>query len=491
MMAQIQSYQLSLLGGPRLERGGQTVPIERRKALALLAYLALTGECQRREALAAMFWPEADSSEGRAALRRTLSVLNSALDGGLDAQRDIVGLLPAQVELDVNRFRRSVATAHEHHEAGEALCPSCLAGLAEAAALYRGDFMDGFTLRDSPMFDDWQMQQTETLRRELAECLELLAMGYALQGDYRSALEPARRWVALDPLHEPAQRLLMKLYAWSGQPAAALRVYQECVRVLEAEMGLAPQPETKRLDEAIRAGKVGPPVARSAPPSTRLPEQTEGGPARPARPVLPPQLPAPTTPLLGRTDELAQIAERLADPNCRLLTILGPGGSGKTRLALKAAANYGARTGLPVHFVPLAGAHEPGMLAVAIGHALGLVFAEQPDEASLLLDALRGQSLLLLLDNLEHLLPGAGLLADILAQAPGIKLLATSRERLHLHGEWLIELGGLPFPASAAAPGRISSLTRAIADSWWRFADWWKGCHLALSWPRHGCAFCR
>jgi predicted ATPase/DNA-binding SARP family transcriptional activator len=452
MMAQVQSHQLSLLGGPRLERGGQAVPIERRKALALLAYLALTGQYQRRESLAALFWPEADAAEGRAALRRTLSVLNAALDGGLDAQRDSVGLLPAQLELDVARFRGQIAAARAHHAAGEAPCPSCLAGLAEAAALYRGDFMDGFTLRDSPAFDEWQAQQTEALRRDLAECLELLSMGYALQGDYRSALEPARRWVALDPLHEPAQRLLMKLYAWSGQSAAAVRVYQECARVLEAELGIAPQPETKRLDEAIRAGQVLPPVARTAPPSTRLPEQIEAGPARPARPGLAPQLPSPTTPLLGRADELAQIAERLADPNCRLLTILGPGGSGKTRLALKAAANFGARTGLPVHFVPLAAEHAPGMLAAAIGDALGLMFAEQPDGASRLLDALRGQALLLLLDNLEHLLPGAGLLADILAQAPGIKLLATSRERLHLHGEWLIELGGLPFPASPTAP---------------------------------------
>lgn len=254
MMAQVQAFQLSLLGAPRLDRRGQAIPIERRKALALLAYLALTGGCQRRETLAALFWPEADGPEGRAALRRTLSVLNTGLEGGLDAQRDCVGLLPHQMELDVDRFRRQVAAARQHHaqRPGEALCASCLAGLAQAATLYRGDFIDSFTLRDSPAFDDWQLQHSEALRRELADCLELLAMGYVHQGDYRSALEPARRWVALDPLHEPAQRLLMTLYAWSGQPAAAVRVYQECVRMLEAEMGLAPQPETRRLDESAK-----------------------------------------------------------------------------------------------------------------------------------------------------------------------------------------------------------------------------------------------
>src|SRR5260221_2960109 len=156
MMAQVQSHQLSLLGGPRLERGGHTVPIERRKALALLAYLALSGQSQRRESLAAIFWPEAETAEGRAALRRTMSVLNTALDGGLDAQRDEVSLLPEQVRLDVDRFRGLITTAREHHPAGEAPCPSCLAGLAEAATLYRGEFMDGFTLRDSPAFADLQ-----------------------------------------------------------------------------------------------------------------------------------------------------------------------------------------------------------------------------------------------------------------------------------------------------------------------------------------------
>jgi hypothetical protein len=221
---------------------------------------------------------------------------------------------------------------------------------------------------------------------------------------------------------------------------------------LEAELGLAPQPETTRLDDAVRAGQVTPPVTGAGAPVTRLPGQIEAAPARFVRPTQPPQLPAQTTPLLGRADELAKIAERLANRNCRLVTIVGPGGSGKTRLALQAAAKHDARTGLPVHFVPLAIAHEPGLLAAAIGDGLGLVFAAQPDGASWLLDALRGQSLHLLLGNFDHLLASVGLLADILAQAPGIKLLATSRERLHLHGEWLIQLAGLRCPASAAAP---------------------------------------
>jgi predicted ATPase len=192
-----------------------------------------------------------------------------------------------------------------------------------------------------------------------------------------------------------------------------------------------------------------------------------------ARPARPPRLPAQTTPLLGRVGELTQMAQRLADRNCRLLTVIGPGGSGKTRLSLQAAANYGARTGLQVYFVPLATAPHPEMLVSAIGDALGLALYEHADSGSELVDALRDQALLLLLDNFEHMLPAAGLLGDVLAQAPGVKVLVTSRERLHLHGEWVMELGGLPYPPSPDFPNSdfydavqlfVHSARRARAD---------------------------
>ena len=138
------------------------------------------------------------------------------------------------------------------------VCPECLPPLAEAATLYRDDFMAGFGLRDSVAFDDWQFFQAESLRRELAGALERLARGRGALGEWESAIAHARRWLALDTLHEPAHRLLMALYAWSDQRAAALRQYRECVRILGKELGVAPLEETTLLYHAIQENDLPP-----------------------------------------------------------------------------------------------------------------------------------------------------------------------------------------------------------------------------------------
>ena len=121
--------------------------------------------------------------------------------------------------------------------------------------LHRGDFLAGFTLRDSPEFDEWQFFQAETLRQELASALERLVHGHSADGEdgRMPGIPYARRWLALDPLHEPAHRHLMQLYAGTGQYAAALRQYAECVRILDEELGVPPDEETIRLYEAIKA----------------------------------------------------------------------------------------------------------------------------------------------------------------------------------------------------------------------------------------------
>src|SRR5262249_39813536 len=164
----------SLLGSPRIERDGSPLSVDTRKAIALLAYLAVTNQPHRRDALAAFFWPDYDQTHARATLRRTLSALNKALgDAGLAIDRESIEMRPnAQLRLDVHEFEAYLAGCQTHGHAANEVCAACEKPLAAAVALCRDDFMAGFSLRDSPTFDDWQFFQREAYRRELAGALE-------------------------------------------------------------------------------------------------------------------------------------------------------------------------------------------------------------------------------------------------------------------------------------------------------------------------------
>lgn len=250
--------KLFLLGPPRVELNGAPVDIQRRKALAMLIYLAVSGQAHSRDALATFFWPDLDQQRGRAYLRRDLAALNTSLPGHwLIADRETVELnREASPWLDTEQFQRLLATCQAHGHAPEIVYADCVPLLTEAVALYTADFLAGFTLRDSPEFDDWQFFQTESLRQELATALERLVRRLNAQGKADTAIPHARRWVALDPLHEPARRQLIQLYDLAGQPAAALRQYEEYVKLLDEELGLPPEEETTTLYEAIKAKRI-------------------------------------------------------------------------------------------------------------------------------------------------------------------------------------------------------------------------------------------
>ncbi|MEJ2209871.1 MAG: tetratricopeptide repeat protein [Anaerolineae bacterium] len=410
------------------------------KAMALLAYLAVSGQAHSREALATLFWPEYDRARAFANLRRTLWLLNKALGKAwLDVNAETARFRhEAGVWLDVTAFRDYLAACPTGGQTGAEVCPTCLKSLAEAATLYRDDFMAGFTLPDCPVFDEWQFFEREGLRAELAGALQRLAHCHAARHEYAPAIAHARRWLALDPLQEAAHRQLMRLYAWDGQRAAALRQYQECARILEEELGGQPEEATIRLNEDIQVGR--PPAPSGEPGQV------------PLAPVPRKNLPSRLTPFVGREAELTEIARLFQDPDCRLLTLVGPGGVGKTRLALEAAARQAdfcpSLYSHGVHFVPLAGVSAAEFVVPTIASTLGFSFYEREgaNAQQQLLDYLRQKHMLLLLDNLEHLLYEAGLLPEILDQAPGVRLLVTSRERLNLQAEWVLEVKGMTYP---------------------------------------------
>lgn len=299
------------LGAPRLDKHNRPLKLDTRKAVALAAYLALTPTAHERDELAAIFYPDADTSRARAALRRTLSTLKSALgENILNIERETIGLNLEKIRVDVLEFR-ALASQNDFD------------ALTRAAQLYQGDFLAGFTLRDSPAFDEWQFFETESLRKQFAVVLENLTAQRTARGETKRAIEAARRWLALDALHEPAHRALMLLYARDGQRAAALRQYHECVRQLDTELGVAPLPETTELFRAIKEHTATTEERRQTTPQVEI--------------VSPPALrrPPPEFPLVGRTRELENLVfayQNIRAAGC-LLVIEGEAGIGKTRLA--------------------------------------------------------------------------------------------------------------------------------------------------------------
>lgn len=411
---------LYLLGSPRIEADGVLIHLGRRKSVALLAYLAAATQPISRDELAALLWPDLDQQAARAMVRHSLTTLNRTIGKRWFALHEDQISLSEQADLwvDVRRFRTLIAQPGAHGHTHDHLCEACVAALAEAVELHSRRFLAGFSLTHAGEFEAWQTMQGEALQRDLAHALAQLAHATAGSRRVPLAIEYARRWVALDPLHEPAQRTLMALYAQAGERAAALQQYDACVRVLTAELGVEPEVATRELAAQIEAG--------IAPPGVRLPVDV--------------------TPFIGRARELQQVAERLANPACRLLTILGPGGIGKTRLAVEAARGQAGHFPDGIVFADLAAVGSPDLVAPALLHALGAPANSEADTGARLAAYLRPLRLLLLLDNFEHLLAAGALLVDLLHAAPGVKLLATSRARLNLAGEWLIPLEGMEAP---------------------------------------------
>lgn len=363
----LPALNLYLFGPLRIEQNGAAVMSRRRKAQALLAYLAVTGQPHSRDALATLLWPEFNQNQARTNLRRELAELRRILGEArlLDDRVTVALNREPPFALDLTTFQHHLTQArqctHPGHPAGTDACPACLPHLGQAAALYSDDFLAGFTLPDSPTFDDWHFFQTDGLRQTLAQLLTRLVRGHSAAQQFAAAIPHARRWVALDPLHEPAHCQLMLVYELAGQHAAALRQYESCVQVLEGELGVPPADETSAVYEQIRR-RINKPGQSSINLTQPLPRSGDGepqpGPANdpPRFAVIhtassspPPEWlhqsnipppPAPARPPLmgdfvGRQQELAAFGEQLATTN--LAVISGMAGVGKTALTVALA----------------------------------------------------------------------------------------------------------------------------------------------------------
>jgi DNA-binding SARP family transcriptional activator/tetratricopeptide (TPR) repeat protein len=310
--------RLALLGPPVVLRDSHPVTFDTRKAVALLALLAVTGREHSREQLADLLWPEADSAKGRASLRRTLSVTAAAMGSGLTISRAAVTLELGAVEVDVREFEALIAQQDAQ-------------SLERAVRLYRDDFLSGFVLRGCPDFEEWQASVAEGLRQALARGLQRLVAACIAAGDLERATGHARRWLQLDPLHEPAHQAIIRLHGWAGQRSAAMRQYRSLVRVLDRDLAVRPLPETTRLYDDVRAGRLGPPPAPAVIPAAEPPTAAVPDVAAEALEV---SGASGIWPLVGREAELATLraAWHATGTAGRVVAIAGQAGSGKTRL---------------------------------------------------------------------------------------------------------------------------------------------------------------
>lgn len=412
--------QIRLLGGLeiRLHDAPLTAFIST-KAPALLAYLGVVGRPVQRDLLATLFWGELGDADAKNNLRQALTSLRRPLEPYLDINRATVALRDGpNVWLDVAAFTRSLRSAsHAPPEERRA-------HLAAATALYHGDLLEGVLLRDAPDFEDWVTVQRTRLRELALNALYDLVELELAEGQFAAAIDSATRLLALDPWREEAHRQLMLALARTGQRSAALSQYEQCRRTMRAVFGVEPADTTAELAEQIKLALRGPRH----------------------------NLLAPVNAFVGRGDELRALHHLLAAPGARLITLTGPGGIGKTRLAQQAAAEHIDYYLGGVWYVTLTPLDDAADITPAIIAALRILPAGAESPLQTLVNYLRQREALLILDDFEHVLTSANLaaVARLLAETQRLRILVTSRTRLQLQSEQVVAIDGLPYPAAVA-----------------------------------------
>lgn len=386
---------LHLLGGLQITLDDRPVTgFVSSKVQALLCYLALTpSQVHLRTSLASMFWGNMPDEDAATNLRQAVANLKRLLEPYFEITRQsIVFNTDAPHWIDVQAFEQT-----------------------RDVSLYAGELLAGFGIADAPDFDDWVTNERERLHELALSILREQAETQRIQGNDEAAVASLNRLLRLDPLQENAHRQLMLFLALNGQRGAALAQYEKCRDILKRELGIEPEIETTRLYERIK----------SAQRLTNLPNET--------------------TPFIGREREISELIRQLRSPTCHLITIVGLGGMGKTRLALSLAHEQANRMLHGAVIVNLTSIRTLDAFLSALIAALRLQMMSQTTPRAQLLDFLREKHLLLILDNVEQL---SGVIDDFLQEltrnAPDLKIVMTSRQRFNLRGEWTLALDGLP-----------------------------------------------
>jgi predicted ATPase len=400
-----------------------------KKEKALLAYLAVeAGKQHRRETLSEMLWPDRPEGYARTNLRQAMLGLRRGLGAeAISAGDEFVCYgLRNSTWLDIQAFITLVQQVANHPHQSSETCASCTIKLVEAVGLYRGDFLEDVLFPDSQQFQEWVVFHREQYFRMLLGAYQTLSDYFKTQGDYERSYHYAWQYVNVAPLEETAHRQLMSILSLSGRRSAALEQYQVVRQTLWHELGVQPSRETRELHEKILAGDtldLEPAIV-----NVRLTN-----------------LPAELTSFIGREAEVSRLNDCLAEPSCRLITLVGMAGVGKTRLAVRCASGTLARFSDGVWMVSLEDVTTVEMVVNVIAQTIGLPINDLEDCKAQLFRLIRPMQVLLVLDKFEHLVQSTtGFLVELLHQAPNLKILVTTRRRLNYQSACLFSMQGLP-----------------------------------------------
>lgn len=605
--------KFTLFGSPIISVDNQPLFARVDKLTALLALLAIEGPVLDRSALIDSLWTRKEPSKARAALRTTLWRLrDSPLSPWLEIEHDAITLKTSRsLWIDVAEFRKNLREFRSHQHDSDHTCPVCFPLLHQAAQLYQGDFLAGYSPRQADGFVIWRAQLGDLLHQEYLFILDRLVKGLYQQGQYDRALHFTQRWLAVDPHNEEAHSMSIRCYANLNQRGKAIAHYRAYKRLLEQKLDTPPSKEITALYKHILKGSPplsaplkalehpalilldipgfsdlwtrhgilmeialdrlvkllnaetmnfggrlikqagdryailfdhGQPVMYAIaihrlvsqarwnlphPLSLRMvittltdkhgkhlertpeldscrqilqaasanqvlltehalrhidlplisqtqfigsylfPDQINplqvyqllhphlpalGKDGLPGLVRSPVNLPHQATHFIGRETEIAQLAGLLSQPECRLLNLVGPGGVGKTRLAIQVLRELQPAPPDGIFFVPLAVHQDPATLYKPIADAFNLEFNNPGDPAAQLIEYIQAKRMLLLLDNFEHLLDASHFLVELLEAAPGLRILLTSRQSTKLYLETPFEVKGLPYPLDPGDP---------------------------------------
>ncbi len=412
------SLAVRLLGPLTIQRNGASIAgLRSRKALALFVYLVATEKPVTRAKLVDLIWPDQDEKRGRANLSWALNHLKKHIPGCISAERHTIQFTPSDsIAIDIHTLQLALATSDR-------------ARLETAAQRIQGDFLEGFTLDNSPDFELWVIAERERCRQLAVQAVVSLIDQHERQGDLASTIPFAEQWVQLMPWREAAHFQLIRAYVAAGQREAALAQFERCQQTLRDELGLDVSEELQTYHAILQQER----------PAVVLPRHN---------------LSKPTAPLIGRDSELSAL-ESLFEGGSRLVTLVGVGGVGKTHLASQFAwqqATAFSRYPDGLYFIPSIALNHADELARAIAQAVGITVSGSEPPTKSVHNYLREKRLLLIIDNFEQLLAATDFISDLFVESGGVSVLITSQERLQLSAETTLPLTGLtPTPEQALA----------------------------------------